>query len=87
MKKLLLTLAAVVLGFTAANADVTVDFATAAEDLPTDDKSTTVQTATINGVNFSFFHCKTGVYSKKTYLQISGKNYSCLLYTSPSPRD
>ena len=76
MKKLLLTLAAVVRGFTAANADVTVDFATAAEDLPTDDKSTTVQTATINGVNFSFFHCKTGVYSKKTYLQISGKNYS-----------
>ncbi len=74
MKKLLLSLAAVVLGFTAANAQVTVDFATA-EGLPTSDASTTVETATINGVNFSFFHCKKGAYSGQTYLQISGKNY------------
>lgn len=75
MKKLLLSLALIFGVLSLSAAPVTVDFATA-EGLPTDDASTEVATATINGVDFSFFHCKQGKYSGATYLQVSGKNYN-----------
>lgn len=79
MKKLLLSLAAVIFSITAASADeVTIDFSTA-EGLPTADTGTA--DATIDGIPFSFSHCKSGKYSGATYLQISGKTY----YTAENP--
>ncbi len=60
-------------------APVTIDFGTA-EGLPTVDSETTVQTATISGVDFSFFHCKKGTNSGVSYLQLSGKNYDDAAY-------
>lgn len=72
MKKFLLSLAVVALGMSAATAQTTVDFSTA-EGLPTADNTTDVTTATIEGIDFSFFHCKKGTYQKASYLQLSGK--------------
>ena len=75
MKKFLLSLAVLALGMSAATAQTTVDFSTA-EGLPTVDNTTDVTTATIEGIDFSFFHCKKGTYSQASYLQLSGKNYN-----------
>lgn len=76
MKKLLLSCAAGVLcGFGAMATPIVVDFATA-EGLPSNDASAEVETAVINGVDLSFFHCKKGTYSGASYLQVSGKNYN-----------
>ena len=75
MKKLLLSLALVFGVLSLSAAPVTVDFATA-DGLPTDDASTEVATATIGGVDFSFFHCKKGTYQQASYLQVSGKKYN-----------
>ncbi len=76
MKKFLLSMLAVAgMTLSAAAAEVTVDFS-AAEGLPTADNSTEVSTASIEGVDFSFFHCKKGAYSGQSYLQVSGKSYN-----------
>lgn len=76
MKKLLLSLLAVAgMSLSGAAAEVAVDFS-AAEGLPSADASTEVSTTVIEGVDFSFFHCKKGTYSSQSYLQVSGKNYS-----------
>lgn len=75
MKKFLLSLAVAAGTLSLSAASVTIDFATA-EDLPSDDKVTDVSTASISGVDFSFFHCKKGTYDKQSYLQVSGKNYN-----------
>ena len=63
MKKFLLSLAVLALGMSAATAQTTVDFSTA-EGLPTVDNTTDVTTATIEGIDFSFFHCKKGTYNR-----------------------
>ena len=55
MKKFLLSLAVLALGMSAATAQTTVDFSTA-EGLPTVDNTTDVTTATIEGIDFSFFN-------------------------------
>ena len=75
MKKFLLSLAVLALGMSAAAAQTIVDFSTA-EGLPTVDNTTDVTTATIEGIDFSFFHCKKGTYNQASYLQLSGKNYN-----------
>lgn len=80
MKKLLLSLA-VALGFASAQAaPVVVDFASA-DNLPTAE-SATAESATINGVPFSFVNCKKGTYQSNSYLQISGKSYMESAYVS-----
>ena len=65
MKKFLLSLAVLALGMSAATAQTTVDFSTA-EGLPTVDNTTDVTTATIEGIDFSFFHCKKGTYNQSS---------------------
>lgn len=75
MKKFLLSVASVALCCMGAfAAPIVVDFS-AAENLPADDAATDIATATINGVDFSFFHCKKGTYSGASYVQVSGKTY------------
>jgi len=75
MKKLLLSLAVVLSAFSLSAAPVTVDFSSA-EGLPTDEAATTVATASIEGVDFSFLHCKKGTYDKASYLAVQAKDYN-----------
>lgn len=71
MKKLLLSLATAIFGITSTiAADVTVDFANAT-GLPSTE-SQTPTTVTINNVSLTFVNCKAGVYSNKTYVQLTG---------------
>ncbi len=75
MKKLLLSFAACFMAFTMASAaDITVDFSAAVDQLPAAETEE-LTTASIDGVNFTFYCCKGTGYQGANYLMVSGKKF------------